>query len=101
MIVGNPYEIWCKVQTDPEVHSDIVNISWIAPNGDAIVTNDRISVIPITSDGNNHTSQLQFLYLSDEDEGLYVCNVAILSTTDSMSFELEKILSKFSSIYYV
>ena len=97
--MGEPYEIQCKVQTDPQVHSDIVNITWVAPNGDTVVTNDRINVIPITSNGNNHTSQLQFLYLSDEDEGLYVCSVTILNITDSMSFDLEEILSKFPSIY--
>lgn len=92
LIVGAPYEIYCKVHTKPEVHAEIVNITWIGlPNID---TDNRISVIPLTSDGSNHTSILQFLYLSDKDEGLYGCNVTIFNRTDSMYFELEGILSK-------
>ena len=71
-----------------------MSITWIVSYEDTTVTNDRISV---NSDGNTHTSQLQFLYLSDEDDGLYICKVTILNITDSMPFELESVLSMFPS----
>jgi len=92
--VGAPYEIQCNVYTDQLVHSDLVNITWIGPNNNIIVTDNRINVIHITSNGNNHTSTLQFLYLSHEDEGLYTCNIAVMNSSDSESFELKRILSK-------
>ena len=71
-----------------------MSITWIVSYKDTTMTNDRISV---NSDGNTHISQLQFLYLSDEDDGLYICKVTILNITDSMSFELESVLSMFPS----
>ena len=94
LTLGNPYEIQCKVYTDQVVHSDIINITWIGPDNDTVVNDSRIIVTTTNSIGNNHTSTLQFLYLKEGDEGLYTCHVAILSNTDSESFELETILSK-------
>ena len=96
LTVGNPYEIQCEVYTDQIVNSDIVDIAWIGPDNDTIVADGRLSVTA-NSTGHNHTSTLQFSYLSEDDEGLFTCNVTILSNTDSGSFKVEELLSKFHS----
>ena len=88
LTVGNPYEIQCKVYTDQIVNSDIVDITWIGPDNDTIVADGRLSVTT-NSTGHNHISTLQFSYLSEDDEGLFICHVTILSNTDSESFEIK------------
>ena len=95
--MGDLHEIQCKVYTDKVVSASIVNITWIGgPNNDTIVTNNRINISAITSAGNNHTSTLQFLYLTEEDQGLYTCHIAILNNyTDSGFLKLEDFSSKF------
>ena len=96
LTVGDPYEIQCKVYTDQIVNSSIVDITWIGPDNDTIVADGRLSVTNIST-GHNHTSTLQFSYLSEDDEGLFTCNVTILSNTDSGSFKVEELSSKFHS----
>lgn len=96
--VGDPHEIQCKVYTDKVVNTNIINITWIGPNNDTIVTNSRITVTATASADNNHTSTLQFQYLTEEDQGMYTCHVAILSNyTDFGIFKLEDVFSKFAT----
>ena len=98
LTVGDKYEIQCEVYTDQLVHSDIVNITWIRSNNDTVVTDTRISITTTNSTGHNHTSTLQFSYLSEDDEGLlFTCQVTILNNTDSESFEIKEILSKLAT----
>ena len=94
LTVGDPYDIQCEVYTDKIVYSDIVNITWIGPNNDTIVTDSRTNITATNSTGHNHTSTLRFSYLSEDDEGLFTCHVTILSINNSESFEIEEILSK-------
>ena len=104
--IGDPYEIECAVYTDLVIHSDLVNFTWIGPNNQTIlanngtiIINNRTNVTTTTSVGNNHTSTLRFLYLTEEDQGLYTCHVTILTDDDSESFEvgiLSKLLSTIS-----
>ena len=94
--MGDPYEIQCKVYTDQIVNSDIVDITWIGPDNDTIVADGRLSVIT-NSTGHNHTSTLQFSYLSEDDEGLFICHVTILSNFDSGSIEIKGMSSKLAS----
>ena len=94
--MGDLHEIQCKVYTDKVVNASIINITWIGPNNDIIVTNNRINITATTSADNNHTSTLQFLYLTEEDEGLYTCHIAILNNyNDSGFLKLENFSSKF------
>ena len=95
LTVGNPYEIQCKVYTDQIVNSDIVDITWIGPDNDPILPDSRLSIIT-NSIGHNHTSTLLFLHLSEDNEGLFTCNVTILNNIDSESFKVE-LSSKFHS----
>ena len=80
--VGRPYKASCTAYTSKAVNSDYVNISWIGPDG--VIANDssRITVIPTTSTSEryNHTSTLQFSYISEEDENTsYNCTASLSS----------------------
>ena len=96
LTAGDPYKIQCKVYTDQIVNSDIVDITWIGPDNDTIVADGRLSVTTNSTE-HNHTSTLQFSYLSEDDEGLFICHVTILSNFDSGSIEIKGTSSKLAS----
>ena len=93
-IVGRPHVINCTVSTVSGVESSSVMISWIGPGGGSIISDSRVTIIPTTSSGNNYTSNLQFAYLMEGDEGTYTCNVMILETSESQSVELKQLMCK-------
>lgn len=93
---GNPYSIMCHVNTSEKVNDSIVKIDWTGPNG-SIVNNSRINdYLNVSNNSTTYISTLQFLNISEEDAGLYICNASIaganISTT--RSFELDEINSK-------
>ena len=79
-----------------ELSSVIIN--WMGPGGESITNDSRVTISPTTSSGNNYTSNLQFTYLMEGDEGMYTCNVMILETTNSSSSELSNLTSKLFSM---
>ena len=85
LTVGYPHEIYCEVDTDEVVNSDLVNITWIGPDNNTVVNDSRIIVTTTNSFENNHTSTLQFLNLIEDDKGLYTCLVAISGNTVNVS----------------
>ena len=98
-MVGSPQVINCTASTVSGVESSSVMISWMGPRGAITTTNGRVSVGPLTDDGNNmYTSSLQFTYLMEGDEGMYICNVMILDTSGSQSVEIQSVISKFNYI---
>jgi len=71
-----------------------VRIDWGGPNG-SIVNDSRIIVRPtISNDGIIHNSSMQFLYVSQNDTGVFTCNVAILHNNASQVFQLKNLTSK-------
>ena len=93
--MGSPQVINCTVSTVSGMESSLVMISWMGPGG--VITNDsRVTISPITSDGNTYTSSLQFTYLMEGDEGIYTCNVMILDTSGSQSAGIQSLASKLS-----
>ena len=96
--VGKPYWIQCSVHTSEKVNSSVVKIDWSGPDGS--ITNDsRISIHPtLSDDGIVHNSTLQFVYLSQNDNGTFTCNVTILDTNISEAFQLNKITSKYNNL---
>ena len=92
--MGSPQVINCTVSTVSGVESSSVTISWMGPRGDPITSDNRVTISPTTSSGNNYTSSLQFTYLMEGDEGKYTCNVMILETSVSQSVELQSLTSK-------
>jgi len=93
-MVGNFQMIQCTVSTVSGVESSSVMISWIGPRGDTIANDSRVTINPTTSSGNTYTSNIQFMYLMEGDEGSYMCNVMILETSRSASVVLETLTSK-------
>ena len=71
-----------------------VMISWIGPEGESITNDNRVSISPTTSSGNNYTSSLQFTYLMEGDEGVYTLSVTILDTVKLQMTEIESLTSK-------
>ena len=82
--VGSELSLGCNVTTVMGVSSS-VEIVWIK-NGTIVeeTSDDRIR----TSNENIHTSILQFLYLSEDDESDYTCNATIRDTGNSKTIKL-------------
>ena len=91
-IVGSRQTIECRVDTAPGVIT--VSINWTGPGGVTIMNNDRINISLPTPNGNVFTSNLQFEYLMQGDEGIYTCNVMILGNNVSESVEIESLSGK-------
>ena len=101
-MVGSPQYINCTVSTVSGVESSSAMISWMGPGGNIYATNGRVSIGSVATSGNNmYTSNLQFTYLMEGDEGTYTCNVMILETSGSQSVELQSLTSKLSLTYYL
>ena len=90
-MVGSPQDIQCIVSTVSGVEFSSVMISWMAPGGESITNDSRVTISPTTSSGNNYTSSLQFTYLMEGDEGMYTCNVMILETNKSNTVEIQNL----------
>ena len=93
--VGSPQALDCTVSTVSGVEFSSVMISWMGPDGNVITNNSRVIVNPVNSFGNNYTSGLHFIYLMEEDEGIYTCNVMILETTQTSVVELDNLTRKY------
>jgi len=84
-MVGSPQVINCTATT-PIDNVDIttyLNFIWTGPGGGSITNNSRVTISPTTSSGNTYTSNLQFTYLMEGDEGTYTCNVTFVDVTGS------------------
>ena len=93
-MVGSPQDIQCMVSTVSGVELSSVMISWMGPGGESITNDSRVTISPPTSSGNNFTSNLQFTYLMEGDEGMYTCGVMILDTENMASLDLDKTIGK-------
>ena len=102
-MVGSPQDIQCIVSTVSGVELNSVMISWMGPGGEPITNDSRVTISPTTFSGNNFTSSLQFTYLMEGDEGMYICGVMILDTENMASLDLDKMIGKnyLSWIIYV
>ena len=98
-IVGNPQGIECIVSTVGGVEFSSVMITWMGPDGNVITNNSRIIVNPVTSFGNNYTSNLHFIYLMEGDEGMYTCNMMILDVIKTGYVELNNFTCKYEVNY--
>ena len=97
-IVGSPQEIHCTVSTVSGVELNSVMISWIGPGGDTITNSSRVTISKTTSIRNYFISTLEFTYLTEEDEGIYTCNVMILETNGSDYITIQNLTGKLHKI---
>ena len=98
-VVGNKQTIHCIINTVDGVTPNSLIVDWIGPRGTPVTSNSRITISPPTiGSGNNSinhfTSSLDFMYLMEDDEGRYVCNVSILQTGASMMVQIGALTSK-------
>jgi len=95
-MVGSPQEIHCTVSTVNGVEMSSVMIIWMGPGGDTITNDSRINIIPTISTGNSYISTLDFVYLMEGDEGIYICKVAVLEAEGSDFVEIRNLIGKFN-----
>jgi len=93
-MVGDALTLECLVSTVSGVEFDSVMISWIRPGGDTITNDSRVTINPTSSSGNNFNSSVQFTYLMEGDNGIYMCNASILTTSGLVSVELETLIGE-------
>jgi len=86
-MVGNPLTIECRVDTVPGVTN--VSINWTGSDEVTIMNYSRISISPTTSSNHVFTSNLQFEYLTETDNGTYTCNWMILDKNGLISAEIQ------------
>ena len=98
-IVGSPQEIHCTVSTVSGVELSSVMISWIGPEGDTIRNDSRVTIIPITAIRNYFISSLDFTYLTEGDEGVYICDVMILETNGSDFITIKNLTGKLIKLH--
>ena len=98
-MVGSPQDIQCIVSTVSGVELSSVMISWMGPGGESIANDNRMTISPTTSSGNNYTSSLQFIYLMEGDEGMYTSNVMILETRATDIAEIVELTGEQLSTY--
>ena len=92
-VVGSPQVMECSWSTVVGVDPNIVMISWMGPNGFVMNTTSRTIISPTTNNDSDYTSVLRFVYLMEEDEGEYTCNVTILENSEVDSVQLEDLSS--------
>ena len=87
---GKPLEVNCILYayTSEPVNSNDVSINWSGPNGVVAVNKgSRITVIPTTSNGYNHTSTLQFSCIIEDDEDIsYNCTASLSEGDKTLSY---------------
>ena len=93
-MVGSLLIVQCRVDTVPGVSSSSVMISWMGPGVRSIMNDSRVTISPTTSSGNVFTSNLQFTYLMEGDNGNYTCNWTILQSNGAETVGLQ-LTSKF------
>jgi len=89
VMVGDFLTVECLMSAVSGVESSSVMISWMGPGGDIVTNDSRVTISPTSNSGNNYTSSIQFAYLMEGDNGRYMCNVSILTTSRLASVELQ------------
>ena len=93
-MVGEMQDIICSLAIAFGTDTSEVKLTWVGPDG-VIIEDDRVFIIPTFADGNTYTTILQFDHLMEGDEGVYTCDVMIGENIESLSVELQNIISKY------
>ena len=94
--IGRIQDIICSVTITSAVDPDSVELTWT--NASSIVTSDnRVTITPTNVTANLHsftyTTIIQIAYLTEADEGNYICNVAANEMMESRTTTLQNIRS--------
>ena len=91
--VGENQSVICTAQVI-SASSYSAFFTWSTPKS-VTIDNKRVTILPMTFDGSNYTSILQFTYLMESDIGIYACDVTINNSTTVKFVEMQYIDSKF------
>ena len=95
-IIGEMQDIICSVTITSTVDPSSVELTWI--NGSTIATLDnRVTIIPTNITANLHsftyTTTIRFAYLTEADQGSYICSVIVNEMTESRTTTLQNLRS--------
>ena len=95
-IIGEKQDIVCSVTITSTIDPSLVVLIWM--NASSIITSDsRVTIIPTNVTANSHsftyTTTIQFAYLTEADEGNYICNVAVNEMMESRTTSLQNLRS--------
>ena len=91
-IVGQKQAIVCTATVLSTAEQSAV-FTWGTPDG-VDINDKRVTILPTTVRGSNHTSVLQFKYLMESDVGTYKCDIISNNSTTSVFGELQDLYSK-------
>ena len=81
-VVGGSHTMQCTAAVGAEAQNSDITFYWIGPDGNGIVSNNRINISSKTFNGvNEHASILWLSDIMEEDEGTYVCSVTAFAKT--------------------
>ena len=92
--MGSPQMIQCTVSTVSEVESSSVMISWMGPGGGTITNDSRVAIVQTTINSTTFLSKLNILYLTEGDEGTYICKVMMILGTSGSASVVQTLSSK-------
>ena len=100
--MGSPQVITCTAVTSTLL--DVV-FGWTGPEGNSIINDSRVTISQTAFNSNDtYTSDLQFAYLMEGDEGDYRCTVSFMSATSvsgSNSTQILNLVGTYAYTYHV
>ena len=98
-MVGSPQVIDCTVTGVSGVEPESGKIIWMGPNGDIARNSSRTMIMDAyDSDDNTYTSNVQYTYLMEGDNGTYTCLFMAGDISVLQSIEVQSLTSKLSFI---
>ena len=99
--MGSPQVITCTAVTPTLL--DVV-FEWTGPEGNSIINDSRVTISQTTFDNNDtYTSNLQFAYLMEGDEGNYICTVSLMNAmgvNGSDSTQISNLIGRYNNVIY-
>lgn len=97
--VGVNERFECRMVTVNGIEADLVTISWTGPGGNRLTNDSRVIIRPTTVIRSKYyTSVVLIAYLTEDDKGLFSCNVMILDDTASAHIEISSLNSMYSYV---
>ena len=100
--MGSPQVITCTAITSTLL--DVV-FEWTGPEGNSITNDNRVMISQTTFDNNDtYTSNLQFAYLMEGDEGKYTCTItlmSVMSVSGSDLTQISNLIGRYNNVMYI
>ena len=87
---GQPYTLVCKSNITTSM------LMWFTPNGEEIMTGDRVQVGDLIQEGGTTSRKLTITELTETDLGVYTCSSGAINVTKRVQLQGTPTLSMFS-----